>query len=432
MLRTLRRLPSPFRIGFDGNVRPVQRSVVVSGLGVVSVFGTSAERFRDELLSGSTGITPIQGFSLEGCRTTLAGEISGFEPTAWVAPMKLRRLDRTGVYAVAATKLAFADAGAEANVDGDDRTGVLLGTWTAGGQSTQQFLDALFRSGPAGAPALLFDSTVGNSAAGLTALEFKLRGPNITVSHKEASGLGALVGAVDLLREARAQAVVAGGVDAIFETFFKAHDRFGVMSPETHFTHHVAPFDAGRRGFVMGEGAFIFRLEHSSSMTRHGRILGVAASSAAGTVNAWPNRPEPLARTMRLALEDAGLAPSDVGAVYASANATTLDDVEAQALMDVFGPVSGSGRGDGGPIVTSIKGAVGESGCGGSAACAAALLCGVIGKVPPIAGLESPSPTASGLRLAREVMDTPTPIALVNSFASGGALFSVVVEAGPA
>ena len=74
----------------------------------------------------------------------------------------------------------------------------LLGTWTAGGQSTQQFLEALFRGGPAAAPALLFDSTVGNSAAGLTGLEFKLRGPNVTVSHKEASGLGALVGAVDL------------------------------------------------------------------------------------------------------------------------------------------------------------------------------------------------------------------------------------------
>jgi 3-oxoacyl-(acyl-carrier-protein) synthase len=409
----------------------VQRSVSVSGLGVVSVFGTNAEQFRDALLSGSTGITSIKGFSVDGCRTTLAGEISGFEATAWVPPMKLRRLDRTGVYAVAGTRLAFADAGAVADPDGDDTTGVLLGTWTAGGQSTQQFLDALFRSGPAGAPALLFDSTVGNSAAGLTGLEFKLRGPNITVSHKEASGLGALVGAVDLLREDRAQAVVAGGVDAVFETFFKAHDRFGVMSSETHFTHRVAPFDADCQGFVIGEGAFIFRLERLSAAGRRGRILGVAASSAAVPVNAWPNRPEPLARAMRLAIADAGLKPSDVGAVYASANATSLDDVEAQALIDVFGAGdSRSGRGNGRPIVTSIKGAIGESGCGGSAACAAALLCGAVGKVPPIAGLGLPAPAASRLRLAREAMDMPTPIALVNSFASGGALFSIVVEAG--
>jgi 3-oxoacyl-[acyl-carrier-protein] synthase II len=405
----------------------------VSGIGVVSPFGTSAERFRDALLNGRTGIAPIRGFSVEGCRTTLAGEITGFDPAAWVPPMKLRRLDRTGVYAVAATKLAFADAGVEAGADGDERAGVLFGTWTAGGQSTQQFLEALFRSGPAGAPALLFDSTVGNSAAGLTGLEFKLRGPNITVSHKESSGLGALVGAVDLLREGRADAVVAGGVDAVFETFFKAHDRFGVMSPETRPTHHVAPFDAERRGFVMGEGASVFRLERGSSPARHGRILGVAASSAAVPVNAWPNHPQPLARTMRLALEDAGVTPADVGAVYASANATALDEVEAQALIEVFSGVfdaagRSSRRSPGGPVVTSIKGAIGESGSAGSASCAAAFLCGAMGKVPPIAGLGSATASAAGLRLARQATTMPTPITLVNSFASGGALFSVVLQ----
>jgi 3-oxoacyl-[acyl-carrier-protein] synthase II len=407
----------------------VQRSVGVSGIGVVSAFGTSGERFRDELLNGRTGIAPIRGFSVEGCRTTLASEITGFEPTAWVPPMKLRRLDRTGVYAVAATKLAFADAGVEARADGDESTGVLFGTWTAGGQSTQQFLEALFRSGPSGAPALLFDSTVGNSAAGLTGLEFKLRGPNITVSHKESSGLGALVGAVDLLREGRAEVVVAGGVDAVFETFFKAHDRFGVMSPETGPTRHVAPFDAERSGFVMGEGASIFRLERRSSPARHGRILGVAASSAAVPVNAWPNHPEPLARTMRLALEDAGVTAADVGAVYASANATALDEVEAEALKEVFGAGGlGSRSSPGGPVVTSIKGAIGESGSAGSASCAAAFLCGAIGKVPPIACLGSPAPSAAGLHLARHSTAMPTPIALVNSFASGGALFSVVLQ----
>ena len=74
-----------------------------------------------------------------------------FEPTAWVSPMKLRRLDRTGVYAVAATRLALQDAGHTVPAEGDDASGVVLGTWTAGGQSTHQFVDALFRSGPAGA-----------------------------------------------------------------------------------------------------------------------------------------------------------------------------------------------------------------------------------------------------------------------------------------
>lgn len=394
----------------------------MSGIGVVSVFGTDARAFRDALLSGASGLAPIVGFDTSGCRTTLAGEMSAFTPTDWVSAMKLRRLDRTGVYAVAATRLAFEDSGVTPSAAGDEHTGVLLGSWTAGGQSTQQFLDALFRQGPSGAPALLFDSTVGNSAAGLTGLEFKLRGPNITVSHKEASGLGALVGAVDLLREYRAAAVIAGGVDAIFETFFKPHDRFRVMSPDRAPSRGTAPFDAAANGFVMGEGAFVFRLETAASDSpRHGAVLGASASSAAAPVNEWPASPAPLARTMRLALEDAGVQPHDVGAVYASANATSLDEVEAQALLDVFGDAT--------PLVTSIKGAIGECGASGSASCAAALLCGQAGLVPPIAGLVEPGRAAARLRLAREATRPASPIALVNSFASGGALFSLIVRA---
>ena len=400
---------------------PVGRPVAVSGIGIVSVFGTSHDTFRDALLNGSSGIVPVKGFDTTGCRTTLAGEIAGFQPTAWVAPMKLRRLDRTGVYAVAASRLALEDAGVAVDPEGDDDSGVLLGTWTAGGQSTQQFLDALFRSGPTGAPALLFDSTVGNSAAGLTGLEFKLRGPNVTVSHKEASGLAAVVSAVDLVREGRAAAVMTGGVDAVFETFYKAHDRFKVMSPGTAFSPRVAPFDVSREGFVMGEGAYHLWVEPPGPTRRpRGEILGVSASSAAVPVNAWPDRPEPLARSMRLALEDAGVAPSDVDVVYASANATALDPVEAEALATVF---------DGhAPVVTSVKGALGEFGAVGSAACAAALLCGAVGMVPPIAGLTVPDPAAARLRLARAPVEAPGPVALVNSFASGGALFSVVLR----
>ena len=388
------------------------------------MFGTSHQVFCDALSAGASGIAPIEAFDTRECRTTLAAELKNFQPSAWVPPMKLRRLDRTGVYAVAATKLALDDAGVSVPPDGDDAAGVLLGTWTAGGQSTQQFLDALFRGGPAAAPALLFDSTVGNSAAGLTGLEFKLRGPNVTVSHKEASGVAALVGAVDLLREGRASALITGGVDALFETFYKAHDRFKVMSPATERSRLVAPFDAERAGFVMGEGAFAFWVEPAGDRRPgRGAILGVAASSAAVPVNAWPDRPEALARTMRLALEDADISPREVDVVYASANATSLDAVEAQAIADVFADAS--------PVVTSVKGALGESGASGSAACAAALLCGAAGTVPPIAGLVAPDVSAASLRLAREPMAAPGPVALVNSFASGGALFSLVVRAQP-
>ena len=192
--------------------------------------------------------------------------------------------------------------------DGDARAGIVLGTYSAGGQATNEYLESLFRGGPSGAPALLFNSTVGNAAAGLAGLEYKLCGPNATISQKEASGLAAIATAVDLLRLGRADAVGAGGMDAIYDIFYRAHDRFDVMSDAAAFDDSLAPFSRSRRGFVMGEGGFVLWLTRGGRARGYGEILGTAAASADCALNAWPTDPEPLVRTMSLALEDAGLA----------------------------------------------------------------------------------------------------------------------------
>ena len=336
--------------------------------------------------------------------------------------MKLRRLDRTGVYAVAVTRLAFDDGGRAQPPDGDDQSGVVLGTWTAGGQSTQQYLAALFSGGPANAPALLFESTVGNAAASLSGMEFKLRGPNVTVSHKEASGLAAIVAGGRAPARRACRASDRRRRRRRLRDVFQSARSFKVMSAEPSFSRRVAPFDVERSGFVLGEGGFGLWLQRDGGVaSRHGQILGAAAAGAAVPLNAWPDKPNALARTMTLALEDAGLTAADVDVVYASANATrTLDATEAAALRTLF---AGSRT-----VVTSVKGALGESGASGAASCAAALLCGRAGWVPPIAGLETPDPAAAGLHLASAPVAAPGPIVLVNSFASGGALFSVVLR----
>jgi 3-oxoacyl-[acyl-carrier-protein] synthase II len=405
----------------------MQQPVNVVGIGVVSPFGTAHASFTDALLDGSTGIAPLSGFDANGCRSSLAANVTAFDASTWIAPMKLRRMDRTGAYAISAARLAMDDARQTISLEGVDDGGVMLGTWTAGGQATQEYLSALFRTGPSGAPALLFNSTVANAAASLVGLEFRLRGPNATISYKEASGLAAIVSAAELIRDGQASTMIAGGIDAVYEVFFKAYDCFRVMSPATAHGPRVAPFDIARDGFVMGEGGYALWLEQGSEWQQrgavtHGEILGVAASSAAVPLNAWPDRPDALVRTMRLALEDAGMEPRDVHVVYASANATpALDAAEAEALTVLFGSTS--------TIVTAIKGALGESGASGSAACASALLCGRRGRVPPISGLTTADDAARTLRLATASVPAPGPIALVNSFASGGALFSAVLRA---
>ena len=398
--------------------------MAVIGLGVVSAFGDSREAFRDALLAGCSAIAPSPQFAAAGCRSVLAARVANFDASRWIPPMKLRRMDETAPFALVAVRQAMEEARYVVDSEGDDGAGVVLGTYTAGGRATNEFLTALFEGGPANAPALLFNSTVANAATGLAGLEYKLRGPNVTISQKEASGLAAVATAVDVIRSGRANAVATGGVDAMYEIFYRTHDRFRVMSPAMAPGNDTAAFGRGRRGFVMGEGGFGLWLERGDSWrgrgaTSYGELLGTGAASAVVPINAWPDRPEPLVRTMTIALDDAGVRAEDVGVVYASANASPLDGVEACALRQLFGSR---------PVVTSIKSAIGEFGAAGGASCVAALLCGRLGKVPPVAGLSDVDPAAEGLRLATTTQEAPNEIILVNSFASGGALVSAVLH----
>ncbi len=405
----------------------VATGIVVTGLGIVSPFGTSQDAFRDALVAGRHGLAPVTAFDTSSCRAHCAALVADFDPTRWIPPMKLRRMDAAGQYAVALARQALDDAQVSYGETPDDGLGIVLGTYTAGGQPTEEFLRGLFALGPTGAPALIFNATVANIAASLAGLEMKLRGPNVTVSQKEVSGLAAIAHAADILRHGRARALLAGGVDAVYQVFYRVHDRFGVLSHDNGGPEGSRPFDATRNGFVLGEGGFVLLLENEEDARARGaKIYGSLLASAGGGasvgLNQWPDRPEPLTRIMTQALEQAEVRPDAVDVVYAAANSSALDGVEARALEPLFG----GGR----AIVTSIKGALGESGAAGSAACVAALLCGRSGSVPPIAGLERVDPACAGLRIARRAEPAPGPLVLINSVASGGALMSAVLRVG--
>lgn len=405
----------------------VSTGIVITGLGLVSPFGTSAAAFREALIAGRHGIAPLTSFDTSSCRAHCAASVSDFEPTRWIPLLKLRRMDAAGQYAVALARLALDDGAVPYGETPDDGVGIVLGTYTAGGQPTEEFLRGLFALGPTGAPALIFNATVANIAASLAGLEMKLRGPNATISQKEASGLAAIAHAADILRRGRARALVAGGVDAVYRVFYCVHDRFGALSHANGGPEGSRPFDATRNGFVLGEGGFALLLEREDDARArgakiYGSLLATAGGGTSVGLNQWPTRPEPLARVMAQALAQAGVRPDAIDVVYAAANSSALDRVEAAALESLFG----GGR----AIVTSIKGALGESGAAGAAACVAALLCGRSGSVPPIAGLERIDPACGGLRLARQAEPAPGPLVLINSVASGGALVSAVLRVG--
>ncbi len=426
----------------NGNVPAVQRRAAITGVAACSSLGQT-DAFLDALLaphdgrdrspSGPTtvdrrsGIRPITSFDVSNRRARMAAELSGFDAASFIHPMKLRRMDEVGALAVASARLALDAAALPRREAGYDDVGVVFGTCTCGVHSTGEFLDRLLDLGPTGAPALVFSNTVGNAAASLIALEEKLRGPNTTLSYKEASGLAAVALATDLVRAGKVGALVTGGAEDIYDLYFQVHDWFGVLSHDGEFPEGSRPFDVTRNGFVMGEGGFVAVVEDAARAEARGvpvlaDVVGVGATSGITPVNAWPTDPAPLVRCMRAALDEAGIGPADVGAVYAAANGSVdFDRLESHAIATTF-----CGR----PVVTtSVKGAVGEGGMAGAASLVAAVLAGRRGLVVPTVGLAQPDPSCAALGW---VIGTPaalaSPYILVNSFASGGTNYSVLIR----
>lgn len=403
--------------------------LAVTGIGCVSGLGLSASTFEAALAAGRTAFRPVTEFDTSAARAHLAGHLDGFDPAAFIAPAKLRRIDRVGRLAIAGCRLALEDAGLLNNpaIDGDD-LGIALGTATAGVHTLVDYLDRLLAQGPTGASALDFSNTVGNAAASLCGIEFGLRGLNVTLGCKEASAFSAIAHAASVLRAGRARALVAGGVDDFESLFFLVHDRFRALASDEGEGEASRPFDRRRNGVVMGCGAFLVVLESVAAAAARGAtplalLAGVGASSSSCRLHEWPADPAQLVRCMREALAQAGVTPEEVAVVFASANSSiALDRVEAAALAQVFGP-------SGVPVV-AIKGAIGECSAAAAGSLVAAILSLRSGTIPPTAGYELADPDCpvDVSRTARPLAARHRTVALVNSFASGGANFSLVVR----
>jgi 3-oxoacyl-[acyl-carrier-protein] synthase II len=402
--------------------------VVITGAGAISPFGDRLEDLRDALLAGRTAVREVDRFDVSSCRSRRAALIPAFEPSRYIDPQKLRRIDEIGRLAIAATRLALEHAGnpVATRVLNAERVGVVYGSFTAGTSTTIGYLTNLLQQGASGVSAMMFSNTVGNAAASLCGLEFGLRGPNVTLTVKEASGIAAAAYGFRLVETGRADAIVAGGVDWIDHLFFSVHDRFGVLAHQNAKTDEASrPFDRRRNGFALGEGAYAVTLESETSARGRGarvlgEVLGTASTGSSTGINAWPDDPTEMARAMREALQASAVRADDVSVVYASANSNgALDRVEAEAIARVFGV-------DRVPVV-SIKGAIGEGAAATMASLVAALACSSHGDVPATAGLEQLDARCP-VDVRPERRDIRNGVALINAFASGGTNYVLIVR----
>jgi 3-oxoacyl-[acyl-carrier-protein] synthase II len=410
----------------------MRKRVAVTGIGCISCFGLGHSSFADALLCGSSGVVPISAFDTSECRSHAAASIRGFDPTAFIPPLKLRKIDAVGRLVLVCARLLLEDGNSRTDSGPRDDTGIALGTFTAGLDSIVEYLAGLTDHGPTGVPALLFSNTVSNAPASLCAIELGLRGPNLTFNQREASSLAAVVFSVGAIRDGRAAAMITGGADRLEETFFKVHDRFRALSPRRRSGRFAAtdetarPFDRRRNGFVLGEGGFLIRVEDREAATArgsdiYGEILGVGATASQAAVNGWPDDPTGVVRAMRAALSDANLSTGEISAIFASANGSPeMDRIEAAAIDEVF-----SGR----PVpVTSLKGAIGESGAAGAASLVAGLLALPRGVLVPTVGYDQSDGDCPVSVSGRPRSITGNTF-LVNSVASGGTNYCLAVRA---
>ena len=187
--------------------------VVITGLGCISCFGLGHLALVGAIRSGRCGTTSITSFDTSDCHSHTAALIRDFDPSAFISPLKLRRVDAVGRVALGCVRLLFEDAGYVVGTSGHDDIGIALGTATAGLDSLVEYLAGLTDRGPTGVPAILFSNTVSNAPASLCALEYGLRGPNVTFNQREASSLSALVFSVGAIRQGRTISMISGGVD---------------------------------------------------------------------------------------------------------------------------------------------------------------------------------------------------------------------------
>ena len=407
--------------------------VAITGISSISCFGLGHQPFVEAIRSSRCGIAPVTSFDTAECRSHCAALIRGFDPAAFIPPLKLRKIDAVGRVALASTRLLFDDAGCPPAPGGRDDIGIALGTATAGLDSLVEYLAGLTDHGPSGVPAILFSNTVSNAPASLCAIEFGLRGPNVTFNQREASSFGALIFSVGAIRQRRTAAMVTGGVDCVEETFFKVHDRFRALSPMrgergAAGTEAARPFDRRRNGFILGEGGFLVLIESASTAEArgarvYGEIVGVGATGSKAALNDWPADCSGLVRAMRLALSEAKLSTEEIACVVATSNGSPrLDQQEAEAIAEVFGTRS--------IPVASVKGAIGESGAAGAASLIAGLLTMPAGEVMPTVGFSARDPALS-VRVSNAPQPAPGETFLVNSVASGGTNCSIAVRVTP-
>ncbi|HNX34134.1 MAG TPA: beta-ketoacyl-ACP synthase II [Kiritimatiellia bacterium] len=320
--------------------------VFITGLGVISPIGNTVDEMWTSIRNGVCGIGRIAKFDPSRVDAKVSGEIKNFDVAKYVDPKEARRMALFTQYAMAAAKQAWQDAGlAEGGAD-PERVAVMIGNGIGGKEVDEEGYHTLFERGPGRLSPMLIPKLIANEAAGNISIALKAKGAVHTIVTACASSTDAIGVALDMIRSGRADVVIAGGTEAtVTEYCVGGFCSMKALSTKYNDTPEKAcrPFDAGRDGFIMGEGAAIVILESEAhAKARNARVYAELAGYGASGDAYHLTAPDPDAagaiRAITLALKDADLAPQDVDYVNAHGTSTPLNDpMETKAVKAVFG-----------------------------------------------------------------------------------------------
>ena len=327
----------------SGGTQPARR-VVVTGMGVVSPLGCDVDQFWRRLVAGESGVGEITRFDHSDHRVHIAAEVQGFDPEDYVDKRTVRRLDLFSRYAVGAAALARDDAGIDPRAEAE-RTGAVIGSGVGGLQTLHVEIEKLLNQGPERTNPLLIPMMIPNMGAAQVSLELGTKGPLSSTCTACAAGSDAIASAFHIIRRGDAEVMFAGGseapISAIGVAGFAAARSLSRRNDDP--TAASRPFDAGRDGFVIGEGAGCLVLEDLEHALRrdariHAELAGVGLSSDSFHMTAPDETGESQARAMKAAIDLAGLAPSDIAYVNAHGTATLAGDIaETKAIKVALG-----------------------------------------------------------------------------------------------
>ncbi len=399
------------------------RRVVVTGVGVVSPLGTGNAKNWDALIAGKSGVGRITRFDPVGLPVTIAGEVTDFNPEDYIEKKEIKKMDLFIHYAIAAAQLAMDDSGLVIDDSNAERVGVLVGAGLGGLPAIERYHSLLQEGGYKKISPFFIPMLIINLAPGHISIRFGAKGPNVSSVSACATGTHSIGDAYHIIKRGDADAMIAGGTESTVTPLgiggFAVMKALSTRNDDPEGASR--PFDKGRDGFVLGEGAGIVVLEeYEAAKARgakiYGEVVGYGLTGDAYHLTAPAPDGEGAARCMKMALKGAGINPEQLDYINAHGTSTPMNDLyETMAIKRVFGDHAKK------VLVSSTKSMTGHLlGAAGGIEAVYTLMTMQNGVVPPTINYTDPDPDCDLDYVPNVARDAKVTYALSNNFGFGG------------